>query len=248
MKVLVPIKRVVDPYVKLHLNSATTVDIEHVKKVTNPFDEIALEEALRFKEKGMVSSVTLVTIGSKASNENLRAGLAMGADDAFHFVTDLSLEPLHIAKTLCSFVKEHGFDIVVMGKQAIDDDCNQVGQMLGACLDWPVVCFASKIDWSTATLTIESEVDEGIQVQVAPWPLVITVDLRLNEPRYPTLPNIMKAKQKPLTTLSISTDIVKLDFSNERLGLAAPPRRKQAIILESTKDLVEILKDKEHVL
>lgn len=251
MKVFVPIKRVVDPYVKIRVRpDSQGVETEHVKMVINPFDEIALEEALRWKEAGLITEITVISIGSQAVQETLRNGLALGADKAIHVQANSQLEPLTVAKCLKRLVEQHEPQIVIMGKQAIDDDCNQTGQMLAGLLNWPQATFASKITFAEdkKTLEITREVDGGLETLSLQLPLVITTDLRLNEPRYATLPNIMKAKSKPLTMIAIETLGIDLTPHLKQLAVTAPIPRVQGKMVKDTTELIHYLKDVEKVL
>src|SRR5512134_1908344 len=198
MKVLVPVKRVVDYNVKVRVKGdGTGVDIANVKMSMNPFDEIAVEEAVRLKEAGVATEVVVVSAGVTGCQETLRTALAIGADRAILVETDVELQPLAVAKLLKAIVAKEAPQLVILGKQAIDDDANQVGQMLAALLDWPQATFASKVDAGNGKLTVKREVDGGLETVETQLPAVVTADLRLNEPRYATLPNIMKAKKKP---------------------------------------------------
>ncbi len=201
MKVLVPVKRVVDYNVKVRVKSDQTgVDIANVKMSMNPFDEIAVEEATRLKESGAATEVIAISCGVAQSQETLRTALAIGADRATLVQTDAELQPLAVAKLIKAVVDKEQPQLVILGKQAIDDDANQTGQMLAALLDWPQATFASKIEVSGDSVSVTREVDGGLETLKLSLPAVITTDLRLNEPRYVTLPNIMKAKKKPLET------------------------------------------------
>ena len=201
MKVLVPVKRVVDYNVKVRVKSdGSGVDIANVKMSMNPFDEIAVEEAVRLREKGVVTEVIAVSCGVTQCTETLRTAMAIGADRAILVETDVELQPLAVAKLLKALVDKEGPQLVIMGKQAIDDDSNQTGQMLAALADWPQATFASKVDVQGAVANVTREVDGGLETLGVTLPVVITTDLRLNEPRYVTLPNIMKAKKKTIDT------------------------------------------------
>ncbi len=239
MKILVAIKRVVDYNVKVRVKpDGSGVDIANVKMSINPFDEIAVEEAIRLKEKGAATEVITVSIGPKNCQETLRHTLALGADRSIHVDCTDSPEPLAVAKILAKVVEQEGPALVILGKQAIDDDCNQVGQMLSALLDWPQGTFASELEISGETSTVTREVDGGLETVSLKLPAVITTDLRLNVPRYATLPNIMKAKQKPLTTIEASTFNLDLAPRLTCLKVAEPPTRKSGIKVESVADLV----------
>jgi electron transfer flavoprotein beta subunit len=251
MKVLVPIKRVVDPYVKIRVRTDNSgVETQHVKMVINPFDEIAIEEAVRWKEAGLVTEIVVASIGPQAAQETLRAALALGADSALHILCDKPLEPLAIAKCLSVLVKQQNPDLVIMGKQAIDDDCNQTGQMLAALLNWPQATFASKIAFSAEKKMVDvtREVDGGLETLTVKLPCVITTDLRLNEPRYASLPNIMQAKRKPLTTQEIASLDVDITPRLTVVEVAPPKARKAGKMVKDVAELVHYLKDVEKVI
>jgi len=225
MKLIVPIKRVVDFNVKVRVKAdGSGVDTTNVKMSMNPFDEIAIEEAVRLKEKGIATEIVAVSCGLAACQETLRTALAIGADRAILVETSVELQPLAVAKLLKAIVAKEQPQLVILGKQAIDDDANQTGQMLAALLDWPQATFASKLDIADGVATVKREVDGGLETLELPLPAVITTDLRLNEPRYATLPNIMKAKKKPL-------EIVKPDS----LGVDVTPRLATLKIVEPAK-------------
>jgi len=225
MKVLVPVKRVVDFNVKVRVKSdGTGVDIANVKMSMNPFDEIALEEATRLKEAGKVTEVVAVSAGVAQCQETLRTGMAIGADRGILIETGVELEPLAVAKLLKAVADKEQPQLIILGKQAIDDDSNQVGQMLAALLGWPQATFASKVELGDGKVTVTREVDGGLETLALQLPAIVTTDLRLNEPRYVTLPNIMKAKKKPL-------DIVK----PEDLGVDVTPRLKTLKVAEPAK-------------
>src|SRR5438132_7719903 len=227
MKVLVPVKRVVDFNVKVRVRSdGSGVDTANVKMSMNPFDEIAVEEAVRLKEKGVVTEIVAVSCGITACQETLRTALAIGADRAILVETDLEMQPLAVAKLLKALVDKEQPRLVILGKQAIDDDSNQVGQMLAALLGWPQATFASKVDIADGAATVKREIDGGLETLTMKLPAVITTDLRLNEPRYATLPNIMKAKKKPLEV--IKPDALGVDVTPrlKTLKVVEPPRRK----------------------
>jgi electron transfer flavoprotein beta subunit len=251
MKVLIPIKRVIDPYVKIRvLPEQQTIDAQHAKRVINPFDEIALEEAIRWKETGIASELTAISIGPQAVQETLRNALALGADKAIHILTDEVLEPLTIAKILKNIVLQYNPHIVIMGKQAIDDDCNQTGQMLAGLLDWPQATFASKIVFTDdkTRCNVSREVDEGIETLQVVLPAVITTDLRLNEPRYASLPNIMKAKQKPLEQITLASMNVDVKPRVKKIALNPPPVRSPGKMVQDVAELVHFLRDIEKVI
>jgi electron transfer flavoprotein beta subunit len=225
MKVLVPVKRVVDYNVKVRVKSdGSGVDIANVKMSMNPFDEIALEEAMRLKEAGKVAEVVAVSCGVSQCQETLRTGMAIGADRGILVETAVELEPLGVAKLLKALADKEQPQLIILGKQAIDDDSNQTGQMLAALLGWPQATFASKVVLEDGKVTVTREVDGGLETLALTLPAIITTDLRLNEPRYVTLPNIMKAKKKPL-------DVVK----PEDLGVDVTPRLKTLKVVEPAK-------------
>ena len=225
MKVLVPVKRVVDYNVKVRVKSdGTGVDIANVKMSMNPFDEIAVEEAVRLREKGVVTEVIAVSCGVTQCTETLRTAMAIGADRAILVETDAELQPLAVAKILKALADKEAPHLFIMGKQAIDDDSNQTGQMLAALLDWPQATFANKVEVSGDVVNVTREVDGGLETLALKLPAVITTDLRLNEPRYVTLPNIMKAKKKTVDT-----------FKPEDLGVDVAPRLKTLKVVEPAK-------------
>ena len=243
MKVLVPVKRVIDSNVKARVKSDQSgVDLANVKMSINPFCEIAVEEAVRLKEKGTASEVVVVSIGPAQAQETLRQALAMGADRAVLIQTDQDLEPLEVAKVLKAAIAEENPNVVIMGKQAIDGDNNATGQMLAAILDWPQATFASAIELSADTAKVTREVDGGLQTIEVGLPAIITADLRLNEPRYASLPNIMKAKKKPLDIKEAASLGVDLKPHLKVLKVAEPAKRSAGIKVETAGDLVANLK------
>jgi len=249
MKVLVPVKRVVDFNVKVRVRSdGSGVDTANVKMSMNPFDEIAVEEAVRLKEKGVVTEIVAVSCGVTACQETLRTALAIGADRAILVETDAELQPLAVAKLLRAIAVKETPQLVILGKQAIDDDANQTGQMLAALLDWPQATFASKIDIAGGTATVKREIDGGLETVAMALPAVITTDLRLNEPRYATLPNIMKAKKKPLEV--VKPDALGVDVSPRlaTLKVVEPPRRKAGGKVADAKELVAKLRNEAKVI
>ena len=249
MKVLVPIKRVVDANVKVRVKAdGTGVELANVKMAMNPFDEIAVEEAVRLKEAGAVTEIVAVSCGLAACQETLRTALALGADRAILVDTDADLQPLAIAKLLKAIVGKESPQLVIMGKQAIDDDNNQTGQMLAALLGWPQATFASKVKLEGGGAQVTREVDGGLETVAIKLPAVVTTDLRLNEPRYVTLPNIMKAKKKPLETLK--PDALGVDVAPRvaTLKVEEPPKRKSGIKVADAKTLVEKLKNEAKVI
>ena len=243
MKVLVPVKRVIDSNVKARVKSDQSgVDLANVKMSINPFCEIAVEEAVRLKDKGTASEVVVVSIGPAQAQETLRQALAMGADRAVLIQTDQDLEPLEVAKVLKAAIAEENPNVVIMGKQAIDGDNNATGQMLAAILDWPQATFASAIELSADTAKVTREVDGGLQTIEVGLPAIITADLRLNEPRYASLPNIMKAKKKPLDVKEAASLGVDLKPHLKVLKVAEPAKRSAGIKVETAGDLVANLK------
>jgi len=244
MKILVAIKRVVDPYVKIRVKSnGAGVETENVKKAINPFDEIAIEQAIRLKEQGVAKEVVLVSLGDDKTPESLRAGLALGADSAIHIETSSHVSPLIIAKTLKAICDQQSPDMILLGKQAIDNDNNQVGQMLSALLDYPCATFASKIEAAGKEMQVTREIDGGLETLNLCLPCVITTDLRLNVPRYATLPNIMKAKSKPLQTISFDSLGIDNHSTLEVVNVKAPPKREGGKIVNSVEALVKLLKE-----
>jgi electron transfer flavoprotein beta subunit len=249
MKVLVPVKRVVDYNVKIRVKSdGSGVELANVKMSMNPFDEIAVEEALRLKEAGTATEIVVVSVGPAQAAETIRTGLAMGADRGILVKTDAPTEPLGVAKILAKIVAEEQPRLVVMGKQAIDDDCNQTGQMLAALLDWPQGTFASKVAPEGDTVAVTREVDGGLQTVSLNLPAVVTTDLRLNEPRYASLPNIMKAKKKPLDEKSAADLGVDVAPRLEILKTVEPAKREAGAKVGSAAELVEKLKTEAGVL
>ena len=249
MKILVPVKRVVDFNVKVRVKSdGSGVDLANVKMSMNPFDEIAVEEAVRLKERGEANEVVAVSIGSTKSQDTLRTALAMGADRAILVKTDATAEPLTVAKLLKKIVEQEQPGLVIMGKQAIDDDCNQSGQMLAGLLGWPQGTFASKIELNGAQVKVMREVDGGLETLVLAKPAVVTTDLRLNEPRYASLPNIMKAKKKQID--ETTPDALGVDISPRLkvISIAEPKMREAGIKVDSVAVLVDKLKNEAGVL
>ena len=243
MKVLVPVKRVIDYNVKARVKSDQTgVDLANVKMSMNPFCEIAVEEAVRQKEKGVATEVVAVSIGPIQAQETLRTALAMGADRAILIQTDQDPEPLAVAKLLAAIIGEESPDVVIMGKQAIDGDNNATGQMLAALLDWPQATFANSIELNAGDAKVGREVDGGIQTIDVTLPAIITADLRLNEPRYASLPNIMKAKKKPLDVKDAASLGVDTAPRLKVIKVTEPPKRGGGIKVESAADLVTNLK------
>jgi electron transfer flavoprotein beta subunit len=249
MKILVPVKRVVDYNVKVRVKAdGTGVDLANVKMSMNPFDEIAVEEALKLKEAGKATEVVAVSCGPAACQETLRTALAMGADRAILVEADGELQPLAVAKLLKAVVAKEAPQLVIAGKQAIDDDANQVGQMLAALLDWAQVTFASKVALDGGKVTVTREIDGGLETVEAALPAVLTADLRLNTPRYATLPNIMKAKKKPLDTVKPADLGVDVAPRLRTLKVAEPPKRKGGVMVKDVAELVAKLKSEAKVI
>ncbi|WP_322071535.1 electron transfer flavoprotein subunit beta/FixA family protein [Paraburkholderia bannensis] len=249
MKIVVPVKRVVDYNVKVRVKSdGTGVDVANVKFSMNPFDEIAVEEAVRLKEAGVATEVIAVSCGVAQAQETLRTALAIGADRAVLIESDDELQPLAVAKLLKALVDREQPSLIVLGKQAIDDDSNQTGQMLAALADLPQATFASKITVADGRVTVEREVDGGAETLALSLPAVVTTDLRLNEPRYVTLPNIMKAKKKPLETIKPADLGVDVTPRLKTLKVAEPPRRSAGVKVADVNTLVAKLKTEAKVL
>jgi electron transfer flavoprotein beta subunit len=249
MKVLVPVKRVVDYNVKIRVKAdGSGVELANVKMSMNPFDEIAVEEAIRIKEAGKATEIVVVSIGPQQAAETIRTALAMGADRGILVKTDGAVEPLTVAKILSKVVTEEAPGLVILGKQAIDDDCNQTGQMLAALLGWPQGTFASKIAIEGDGIVVTREVDGGLQTVKLKAPAVITADLRLNEPRYASLPNIMKAKKKPIADKTPADYGVDTAVRIEVLKTTDPAGRKAGVKVGSVAELVGKLKDEAGVL
>ena len=249
MKVLVPVKRVVDYNVKVRVKSDNTgVDIANVKMSMNPFDEIAVEEAVRLKEKGVVSEVIAVSCGVAQCQETLRTAMAIGADRGILVQTDEELQPLAVAKLLKTLVEKEGPQLVILGKQAIDDDANQTGQMLAALLNLPQATFASKVAIADGKATVTREIDGGLETLSMSLPAIVTTDLRLNEPRYATLPNIMKAKKKPLETVTPADLGVDVAPRLKTLKVEEPPKRSAGIKVADVAELVAKLKNEAKVI
>ena len=249
MKVLVPVKRVIDAYVSIRVKSdGSGVDTENVKMSLNPFCEIALEEAIRLKEAGTATEVVLVSVGSADIDTVIRSGLAMGADRAIRIDAGDDVEPLAIAKILKHVVETEEAGLVITGKQSIDGDNNQTGQMLSALLGWPQATFASEVELSGESVKVVREIDGGLETIELSLPAVITTDLRLNEPRYPTLPNIMKAKKKPLDVIALADTGVDTAKRQTVLNVSPPEERSAGIIVGSVAELVEKLKNEAKVV
>jgi electron transfer flavoprotein beta subunit len=243
MKALVPVKRVIDYNVKPRVKmDGTGVDLANVKMSMNPFDEIAVEEAIRLKEKGVVTEIVVVSIGEQKAQETLRTGLAMGADRAILVVSETEVEPLGVAKILKAIVDEEQPGLVILGKQAIDDDSNQTGQMLAALLGRPQGTFASKVEVEGDSVKVTREVDGGLETVSLKLPAIVTTDLRLNEPRYASLPNIMKAKSKPLAQKTPADYGVDVSPRLKTLKVSEPPKRSAGIKVADVDELVAKLK------
>ena len=249
MKILVPVKRVVDYNIKIRIKSdGSGVELANVKMSMNPFDEIAVEEALRQKEAGKASEVVIVSIGPAQASETIRTALAMGADRGILIKTDTLVEPLAVAKLIKGVVAAEEPGLVILGKQAIDDDSNQTGQMLAALLGWPQATFASKVDIAGERATVKREVDGGLETVEIGLPAVVTTDLRLNEPRYATLPNIMKAKKKPLETTNPAALGVDVQPRIATLKVVEPPKRKGGGKVADVAELVTKLRNEAKVI
>ena len=249
MKILIPIKRVNDYNVKVRPNQANTdVDLSNVKMAMNPFCEIAVEEAIRLKEAGSADEIVVVTIGDDKHQEQLRTALALGADRALLVKTDTTLQPLDIAKTLVKVYEKEAADLVIMGKVGIDGDHNQTGQMFAALADLPQATFASEVEIDGNNVQVTREIDGGLETLSAEMPAVITTDLRLNEPRYASLPNIMKAKRKPLEELSLDELNVNVESKVSTLKVESPPERQEGVKVENVEQLVEKLRNEAKVI
>jgi len=249
MKILIAVKRVVDFNVKVRVKAdGSGVETANVKMSMNPFDEIAIEEALRLKEAGTASEIVAVSCGAQACQETLRTALALGADRAILVETEVELQPLAVAKLLRAIAQKESPQLVILGKQAIDDDCNQTGQMLAALLGWPQATFASKVKISDGKAEVTREVDGGLETLSIKMPAVVTTDLRLNEPRYVTLPNIMKAKKKPLEVLKPDALGVDVAPRLKTLKVEEPPRRKAGVKVPDARTLVAKLRNEAKVI
>ena len=249
MKILVAVKRVIDYNVQIRVkedNSGIVTD--NVKMSTNPPDDNAIEEAVKIKEAGKATEIVAITIGDDKAQETVRKALAVGADRGIHVKADGIIEPLAVSKILKAVVEKEKPDLVFMGKQAIDDDCNQTGQMLAALLNWPQATFASKIDVKDKSLVVTREVDEGLETIEVNIPAIVTCDLRLNEPRYASLPNIMKAKKKPLDQMNATDLGVDTKPRIEQIKVEEPPKRKAGIKVANVAELVNKLKNEAKVI
>lgn len=249
MKILVAIKRVVDANVKVRVKGdGTGVDLTNAKMAINPFCEIAIEEAIRIKESGAADEVIAVSVGPKVSQEQIRTALALGADRGILVETDQQVEPLAVAKILKTLVEKEGIDLVILGKQSIDTDNNQVGQMLAALCDYPQGTFACKAEFKDGKVEVTREIDGGEQTVLLSLPAIITTDLRLNEPRYASLPNIMKAKKKPIDETTPADLGVDISSKLQTLSVEAPAERSAGVIVESVEELVNKLKTEAKVI
>ena len=249
MKLLIPVKRVIDYNVKVRVKSDNTgVETANVKMSMNPFDEIAVEEAVRMKEAGKAEEIVAVSLGVQQCQETIRTALAMGADRGIHVKTDDELQPLAVAKLLKAIADKESPDLIILGKQAIDDDANQTGQMLAALLDWPQATFVSAIEMGDGIAKVTREVDEGLEIIEVKTPAIMTVDLRLNEPRYASLPNIMKAKKKPIDEIAPADLGVDIAPRLATLKVEEPPTRQAGVMVESVAELVDKLKNEARVI
>ena len=249
MKVLVPVKRVVDYNVKVRVKAdETDVDLSNVKMSMNPFDEIAVEEAVRLKEKGIATEVVAVSCGPAACQDTLRSAMAMGADRGILVESNDELQPLAVAKLLKAICEKEGPSLLICGKQAIDDDSNQTGQMLAALMDWPQATFASKVELASDKVTVTREIDGGLETLAMALPAVVTTDLRLNEPRYATLPNIMKAKKKPLDTIAADSLGVDVAPRLKTVKVSEPPKRAGGVKVADVADLINKLRNEAKVI
>ena len=249
MKILVAVKRVIDYNFQIRVKEDDSgVVTENVKMSTNPPDDNAIEEAVKIKESGKATEVIAVTIGEEKAQETVRKALAVGADRGIHVKAEGVIEPIAVSKILQKIVDKEKPDLVFMGKQAIDDDCNQTGQMLSALLDWPQATFASKIEVKDGKLEVVREIDEGLETIEINTPAIVTCDLRLNEPRYASLPNIMKAKKKPIEELNASDFGVDISAKIQQLKVEEPPKRKAGIKVSSVAELVQKLKNEAKVI
>ena len=249
MKILVPVKRVVDYNVKIKVKSDNSgVDLENTKMSMNPFDEIAVEEAVRLKEKKICDEIIAISIGSAKSEETLRTALAVGADKGILIETEEDVQPLEAAKILKEIIKKNNPDLVLMGKQAIDDDSNQTGQMLAALLGWAQGTFASKLEINGKKINVTREIDGGLETLGMELPAIVTTDLRLNEPRYASLPNIMKAKQKPIEKMTPGDLNIEIKQRLKTLEVTEPPKKETGIKVDSVQELISKLHEKEKVI
>jgi electron transfer flavoprotein beta subunit len=249
MKILVAVKRVIDYNVQIRVKEdGSGIVTDNVKMSTNPPDDNAIEEAVKIKEAGKATEVVAVTVGEEKAQETVRKALAVGADRGIHIKAEGVIEPLAVSKLLQKIVDKEKPDLVFMGKQAIDDDCNQTGQMLSALLDWPQATFASKINVEEGKLKVTREIDEGLETIEINTPAIVTCDLRLNEPRYASLPNIMKAKKKPIEQLNASDLGVDVNSRVQQIKVEEPPQRKAGIKVANVAELVQKLKNEAKVI
>jgi electron transfer flavoprotein beta subunit len=249
MKILVAVKRVIDYNVQIRVKEdGSGVVTDNVKMSTNPPDDNAIEEAVKIKEAGKATEIVAITVGGENSQETVRKALAVGADKGIHVKTEGVLEPLAVSKIIQKIVEKEKPDLVFMGKQAIDDDCNQTGQMLSALLNWPQATFASKIEVKDNTLEVTREIDEGLETIEINIPAIVTCDLRLNEPRYASLPNIMKAKKKPIEEINVSDLGIDTTPRVEQIKVEEPPKRKAGIKVANVAELVQKLKNEAKVI
>ena len=249
MKILVAVKRVIDYNVQVRVKEdGSGVVTDNVKMSTNPPDDNAIEEAVKIKESGKATEVIAITVGEDKAQETVRKALAVGADRGIHIKTDGAIEPLAVAKILQKIVDKEKPELVFMGKQAIDDDCNQTGQMLAGLLNWPQATFASQLEIKDKTLLVTREVDEGLETIEVNIPSIVTCDLRLNEPRYASLPNIMKAKKKPIEKINSSDLGVDVKTRIEQIKVEEPPRRKGGVKVDNVAELVQKLKNEAKVI
>ena len=249
MKILVAVKRVIDYNVQIRVKEdGSGVVTDNVKMSTNPPDDNAIEEAVKIKEAGKATEIVAITVGEEKAQETVRKALAVGADKGIHVKTEGVLEPLAVSKIIQKIVEKEKPDLVFMGKQAIDDDCNQTGQMLSALLNWPQATFASNIEVKDNTLEVIREIDEGLETVEINIPAIVTCDLRLNEPRYASLPNIMKAKKKPIEEINVSDLGIDITPRVQQLKVEEPPNRKAGIKVANVAELVQKLKNEAKVI
>ena len=249
MKVLVAVKRVIDYNVQIRVKEdGSGIVTDNVKMSTNPPDDNAIEEAVKIKEAGKATEIVAITVGQEKAQETVRKALAVGADKGIHVKTEGVLEPLAVSKIIQKIVEKEKPDLVFMGKQAIDDDCNQTGQMLSALLNWPQATFASNIEVKDNSLEVTREIDEGLETVEINIPAIVTCDLRLNEPRYASLPNIMKAKKKPIEEINVSDLGIDITPRVQQLKVEEPPKRKAGIKVANVAELVQKLKNEAKVI
>ena len=249
MKILVAVKRVIDYNVQIRIKEdGSGVVTDNVKMSTNPPDDNAIEEAVKIKESGKATEIVAITVGEEKAQETVRKALAVGADRGVHVKTEGVLEPLAVSKIIKKIVEKEKPDLVFMGKQAIDDDCNQTGQMLSALLNWPQATFASNIEVKENSLEVTREIDEGLETIEINTPAIVTCDLRLNEPRYASLPNIMKAKKKPIEEINVSDLGIDITPRVEQIKVEEPPKRKAGIKVANVAELVQKLKNEAKVI